>query len=106
MHALAFESAQKTEERSKASTKKIRAIDPDDEEVVESDRARDIGQVAMIAQPVKTETDKNLKAIQNELANLTVVLKQQIERGGKILEETDIVTEEPHSLTVLKIEEQ
>ena len=82
-HALAFESAQKTEERSKASTKKIRAIGPDDEEVVESDRARDIRQVAMIAQPVNTETDRNLKAIQSELANLTVVLKQQIERGGK-----------------------
>ena len=82
-HALAFESAQKTEERSKASTKKIRAIGPDDEEVMELDLARDIGQVAMITKPVKTEKDKNLKAIQNELANLTVVLKQQIERGGK-----------------------
>ena len=82
-HALAFENAQKTEERSKASIKKIRAIGPDDREVVELDRARDIGQVAMIVQPVNTETDRNLKAIQSELANLTVLLKQQIERDGK-----------------------
>ena len=50
---------------------------------MESDRARDIGHVAMIAQPVNTETDRNLKAIQSELANLTVVLKQLIERNGQ-----------------------
>ena len=39
--------------------------------------------MAMIAQPVNTETDRKLKAIQSELANLTLVLKQQIERGGQ-----------------------
>ena len=80
-HALAFESAQKTEERSKASTKKIRAIGPDDEEVMESSRSKNVGQMAAIAQPVMSETDKNLKALQGELANLTVVLKQQIDGG-------------------------
>ena len=39
--------------------------------------------MAMIAQPVNTETDRKLKAIQSELENLTVVLKQQIERWAK-----------------------